>query len=73
MKMFIYIVDGVEYKTDQKIVTGLFIMSMLPSFERGYSLFKENTDVADEYVSTTTTISLENTKRFYTVPPAFFS
>ena len=71
-KRYIYYVDGLKYKTEQKLVTGLFIISMLHDFEHGYSLFEEKgiNDV-DVFVSDTTTVSLDDEiKRFYTVPPA---
>ena len=69
-----FIVDGVKYESEQSAVTGAFIISLLPNFEQGYSLFEEKSgNDPDELITDTTTVSLDHgTKHFYTVPPATF-
>lgn len=71
---FHYFVDGEKYESEQSTITGAFIISNLPNFEPGYSLFLEKTgNDPDEQINETTTVSLDHeTKQFYTVPPATF-
>jgi hypothetical protein len=73
-KEYHYFVDGEKYNSEQSLITGAFIISLLPNFEIGYSLFEEKSgNSPDELIQETTTVSLDNgAKHFYTVPPATF-
>lgn len=73
-KKYHYFVDGEKYESEQSSVTGAYIISLLPNFEQGYSLFEEKGgNDPDELITDTTTVCLDRgTKRFYTVPPATF-
>jgi len=73
-KKYHYFVDGEKYESEQSTVTGAFIISLLPNFEQGYSLFEEKSGKdPDELINETTTVALDRgTKHFYTVPPATF-
>jgi len=73
-KDYHYFVDGDKYISEQSHVTGAFIISLLPNFVQGYSLFEEKSgNIPDELIQEATTVSLDNgAKHFYTVPPATF-
>ena len=69
-----YFVDGVRYTTENSAVTGQYIISHIPNFEPGYSLYLEgHGDQSDELITESTTVDLrDGEKHFYTMPPASF-
>jgi hypothetical protein len=71
----VYFVDEDKYESEGATTTGALIKSKLPESKRSYSLFAEGHGKdADILINDDTTVSLDkdNSKRFYTVPPATF-
>lgn len=72
---YVYFVDEDKYESDTENTTGALIKSKLAESKRSYSLYSEGHGKdADVLINDDTTVPLDknNSKRFYTVPPATF-
>jgi hypothetical protein len=72
---YTYYVDGVQYETELRTMTGMYIRAMISGIEPDYSIFQEesNNITADIQILDASTVSLtDGPLHFYTVPPATF-